>query len=361
MSALTDLFTAMANKIRSKTGTATTYTPLQMVSDGIDDVYAAGYDAGGGGATGIPITPSNAAPVTLTNGESYSMLANGYAVSSYTSINPSDSSPVPLSAQTIYRVTNGSNGGYAIASYSSVTPSNSSPVSLSSGSIYKMGGNGKAVASVTDATPSNSSPVSLSSGTVYKMGGAGKAVASVTDITPSDSSPASMSSGSIYKAGSAGYAIASNPTSVTPSSSGVYFDSGIKKMTASGYAYSARPTPTETTLWTNSSPTSTFAAQTVNLSQSYSNFDYLKFVFRRSTSDSYEAVFVFPKSEFTSKSRSLTVGISGTTAGSDNVLRNIYQSSGSTSQMKFSTGWSYGNTNVPGNCIPKSIVGIKNS
>ena len=237
MSALTDLFTALANKIRSKTGTATTYTPLEMVSDGIDDVYDAGYAAGGGGATGIPITPSNAAPVTLTNGESYSMLANGYAISSYTSINPSDSSPVPLSAQTIYRVTNGSNGGYAIASYSSVTPSNSSPVSLSSGSIYKMGGNGKAVASVTDATPSNSSPVSLTSGTVYKMGGAGKAVASVTDITPSDSSPVSMSSGSIYKAGSAGYAIASNPTSVTPSSSGVYFSSGIKKMTSSGYAY----------------------------------------------------------------------------------------------------------------------------
>lgn len=237
MSALTDLFTALANKIRSKTGTATTYTPLEMVSDGIDDVYDAGYAAGGGGATGIPITPSNAAPVTLTNGESYSMLANGYAVSSYTSINPSDSSPVPLSAQTIYRVTNGSNGGYAIASYSSVTPSNSSPVSLSSGSIYKMGGNGKAVASVTDATPSNSSPVSLTSGTVYKMGGAGKAVASVTDITPSSSAP-SMSNGTVYKAGGAGYAIDSY-TSISSSqlTNGVYFTSGFKKMASSGYAY----------------------------------------------------------------------------------------------------------------------------
>ena len=327
MSALTDLFTAMANKIRSKTGTATTYTPLQMVSDGIDDVYAAGYDAGGGGAAGIPITPSNASPVNLTTGDSYQMLADGYAISSYTN----------------------------------VTPSNSSPVSLTNNTIYKTGGAGVAIASYSSVTPSNSSPVSLSSGSIYKMGGAGKAVASVTDITPSDSSPVSLSSGSIYKAGGAGYAIASNPSSITPSSSGTYFASGIKKMTSAGYAYSSQPTPTETTLWTNSSPTSTFAAQTVNLSQAYSNFDYLKFVFRRSTSDSYEAVFVFPKSEFTSKSRSLTVGISGTTAGSDNIMRNIYQSSGSTSQMKFSTGWSYGNTNVPGNCIPKSIIGIKNS
>ena len=43
MSALTDLFTDLANKIRSKTGTSTTYTPLEMVSDGIDDVYDAGY------------------------------------------------------------------------------------------------------------------------------------------------------------------------------------------------------------------------------------------------------------------------------------------------------------------------------
>ena len=238
MSALTDLFTAMANKIRSKTGTATTYTPLQMVSDGIDDVYAAGYDAGGGGAAGIPITPSNASPVSLTTGDSYEMLADGYAISSYTNVTPSNSSPVSLSNNTIYKT---GGAGVAIASYSSVTPSNASPVTLSSGSIYKMGGAGKAVASVTDATPSNSSPVSLTSGTIYKMGGAGKAVASVTDITPSDSSPVSMSSGSIYKAGSAGYAIASNPTSVTPSSSGVYFSSGIKKMTASGYAYSSQP------------------------------------------------------------------------------------------------------------------------
>ena len=96
MSTLTDLFSSMANKIRSKTGTQTTYTPAQMVSNGIDDVYAAGYDAAGGGATGIPVTPSNSSPVSLTNGETYEMLDDGYAISSYTNVTPSNSSPVSL-------------------------------------------------------------------------------------------------------------------------------------------------------------------------------------------------------------------------------------------------------------------------
>lgn len=244
MSALTDLFTALANKIRSKTGTATTYTPLQMVSDGIDDVYAAGYDAGGGGATGIPITPSNASPVSLTSGDSYQMLANGYAISSYNNLSPSNSTPAALADDTIYK-TNGT--GYAIDSYTSVTPSNSSPASLTSGSIYK-------------------------------MGGAGKAVASVTDITPSDSSPASMSSGSVYKAGAAGYAIESNPTSITPSSSGTAFSAGITKMESSGYAYTE--SSGETTLWTNSAPSNNFYSSTVTLSQSIANFKYIIVYFR---------------------------------------------------------------------------------
>lgn len=41
MSALTDYFTSLANKIRSKTGSASTMTPTQMVG-AVDDVYSAG-------------------------------------------------------------------------------------------------------------------------------------------------------------------------------------------------------------------------------------------------------------------------------------------------------------------------------
>ena len=164
MSALTDLFTAMANKIRSKTGTATTYTPLEMVSDGIDDVYAAGYDAGGGGATGIPITPSNASPVSLTSGESYEMLANGYAVSSYTNATPSNSSPVALSNDTIYKT---GGAGYAIESYQNITP-NANATYLYNNKIYKMGGAGYVTSNIVQITPSRTGEY-FSAGAIVAM------------------------------------------------------------------------------------------------------------------------------------------------------------------------------------------------
>lgn len=294
MSALTDLFTAMANKIRSKTGTQTTYTPLEMVSDGIDDVYAAGYDAGGGGGGGgIPITPSNASPVSLTSGESYEMQANGYAISSYTNL-----------------------------------------------------------------TPSNASPVSLSSGSIYKMGGAGKAVASVADITPSDSSPAALTSGSIYKAGGAGYAIASSPTSVTPSSSGTYFSSGIKKMASSGYAYSAQPTLQETVLWTNSAPTANFTAQDVTLSQSMANFDYVKVQYAKTkskTSDVQMSV-IIPYSDFLHTISSEDSGrLTGALYYYSTYRRFNYVSNTS---IHF-TGAASGSTAYNDYCIPTKISGLK--
>ena len=43
MSALTTLFSSLANKIRSKTGGSDTYTPPEMV-DAIDDVYDAVFE-----------------------------------------------------------------------------------------------------------------------------------------------------------------------------------------------------------------------------------------------------------------------------------------------------------------------------
>ena len=181
MSALTDLFSSMANKIRSKTGTATTYTPPQMVSSGIDDVYAAGV-------------ASATSPIT-----------------------PSDSSPVAMSANTGYKPTT---AGYAIASNpTSITPSNSSPVTISSGTIYKASGNGKAVASITDVTPS-STQVAVSADDIVHIGGSGVIVDSVptpTSLTPSNSSPATITSGGLYSATAGGKAV-SVITDVTPSS-----------------------------------------------------------------------------------------------------------------------------------------------
>lgn len=45
MSTLTDIFTSIANKIRSKLGVSTTYYPSEM-ADAIDDVYSGGYNSG---------------------------------------------------------------------------------------------------------------------------------------------------------------------------------------------------------------------------------------------------------------------------------------------------------------------------
>ena len=42
---------------------------------------------------------------------------------------------------------------------------------------------------------------------------------------------------------------------------------------------------TETTLWENSTPTSSFAGQTVTLSDNMDNYDFLKFCFNRSTTN----------------------------------------------------------------------------
>jgi hypothetical protein len=45
MSTLSDYFTSLANKIRSKTGGLSSLTPAEMVTE-IDDVYTTGYNAG---------------------------------------------------------------------------------------------------------------------------------------------------------------------------------------------------------------------------------------------------------------------------------------------------------------------------
>ena len=236
MSALTTLFSSLANKIRSKTGGSDTYTPPEMV-DAIDDVY----DAGVASAT-TPITPSNASPASMTSGTGYKPTANGYAIESYDSVTPS-----------------------------------SSPASVSSGDVVKIGGSGvivDAVPTPTSITPSNSSPVALTADTPVNPTVNGYAIESYSIIIPSYAVSA-ISAGSIYKANGYGYAIGSYQ-SKTPSTSGVSFDSGFVKMSSSGYAYSDKPTLKATTLYTNSSPSTSVTSGTVTLSQDIDNFDYIE-------------------------------------------------------------------------------------
>jgi hypothetical protein len=151
------------------------------------------------------VTPSNSSPVTLTSGDVVKLGGNGYAIESYTAKSPSNSTPVALISGEIDKI-NGN--GYAIASYSSITPSNISPATITSGSIYKASANGKAVASVTDVTPS-STPTSLSYGDIIQTFGSGVIVDNITSITPSNSSPVALSTNTPVNPTDSGYAIAS--------------------------------------------------------------------------------------------------------------------------------------------------------
>lgn len=206
MSALTDLFTSMANKIRSKTGGSDTYTPTEMVS-AVDDVYDAGYE----NAT-TPITPSNSSPASMTSGTGYKPTANGYAIESYANKTPSDETPVPLSNGAIVKM---GGAGYAIENEpTSLTPSDSSPAPISSGGMYRAGGAGYAIENYNTITPSDV-PVYVNGGTIHKINGSGANVGCFIDglaqRTPSDSNPYPVSVGSNYRIiNNAGYLYKTN-------------------------------------------------------------------------------------------------------------------------------------------------------
>lgn len=295
MSALTDLFTALANKIRSKTGGSATYTPPQMVN-AIDDVYDAGV------AAGTPTLTGNATASDVMSGKTFynnstTKQTGTYVAPTITSIAPSDSSPVSMSANSNYKPTT---AGYAIKN---------SPTSL---------------------TPSNTSPPSIANGTIYKGGGSGYAISSYTSISSSELT------------------------------NGVYFTSGFKKMPSSGYAYASQPTLKETTLWTNSSPTSNFAAQTITLSQDIDNYDYLKIAYRLSTSASTELSLIISVQDFKNTADANGKGVITLNSKSSNVIyaRLIYYASDTSvfATVAYKIG-SSGNSQAYS--IPTKISGLK--
>ena len=90
MSALTDLFTSLANKIRNKLGTTGTYTPAQAIS-AIDDVYTKGVtDTKKGNATagdvksGVTFTSANGVNQTGTFAAQEKTVTAGTSASSVT-------------------------------------------------------------------------------------------------------------------------------------------------------------------------------------------------------------------------------------------------------------------------------------
>ena len=95
MSALTDLFTSLANKIRNKLGTSTTYTPAQAIS-AIDDVYTKGVNDTFANAQEKTVTAgTSTASVTPDSGKLLSKVTYNPTPSQSKSASPS------TSAQTI--------------------------------------------------------------------------------------------------------------------------------------------------------------------------------------------------------------------------------------------------------------------
>lgn len=207
MSALTDLFTSMANKIRSKTGGSDTYTPTEMVS-AVDDVYDAGY----ADAT-TPITPSNSSPASMTSGTGYKPTANGYAISSYREITPSPwQSGTPISSGDIIRFTG---DGYAVPEDEEIAPRDVEAPRLDGRTHYFVTSRDGGYAVENQPVvihPSDSHAVFLERGLNYNiMYSDGYAVESQPESkTPSDASPASVTSGSIVRPSAAGYLYATN-------------------------------------------------------------------------------------------------------------------------------------------------------
>ena len=118
---------------------------------------------------------------------------------------------------------------------------------------------------------------------------------------------------------------------------------------------------TETTLWTNSSPTSNFAYQTVSLSDSMDNYDFLAFYWRISTSNASETHLIIPVSEFKKEDNTLTltfkslIGVQYNAATYARLLAYI-----SETQSVLGTAYQLGGSATNNSLIiPTKIIGMK--
>lgn len=110
-------------------------------------------------------------------------------------------------------------------------------------------------------------------------------------------------------------------TTLTLQSSGSNYDTYVTGKAGYVFSNSYLRVPkgsggSETTLWTNSSPTSNFAAQNINLSQSISNFKFIRIYWRVKASVSTENSIIVSASNFSSfgagnNINALLIGIRG--------------------------------------------------
>lgn len=119
---------------------------------------------------------------------------------------------------------------------------------------------------------------------------------------------------------------------------------------------------TETVLWTNSAPTSSFASQSVTLSDNINNYDYLKFTIAFSTSVADSSSTIISVSDFKKMTSSASTGHPVGFVGGryTNIYsRAVYYTDDTT--VNFGSNYQQGASTVANtNIIPIQIVGIKN-
>lgn len=142
-------------------------SPARMYEDSIYKTNSSGYAV----SNVNNVTPSDYSPPYLYQNNIYKPQAHGYLYSSQqvtpTSITPSNSTPVALTALT---PVNPMANGYAISSYSSKTPSDSSPASVSSGAIIKASASGYLYSTVQPKVKIGTFTYSTSSTTSINVG-----------------------------------------------------------------------------------------------------------------------------------------------------------------------------------------------
>ena len=123
--------------------------------------------------------------------------------------------------------------------------------------------------------------------------------------------------------------------------------------------------PTETTLWTNPSPTSTFGITEATLSSSIDNFDYIKIKFAATTlyqasANCIECIYSkedVRKTSVSTLGMQLAMSVRPTSNAKYNARRVYYMND---TKLSFSPAYQMnGSTTDNNSCIPLSIVGVK--
>lgn len=115
---------------------------------------------------------------------------------------------------------------------------------------------------------------------------------------------------------------------------------------------------TETSLWTNSAPTSAFAAQTVTLSDSISNYKYIKIKYRVSNSNSETSSVIMSVEDLKNTDTFDSTGLTyGSMSGNGYKVRDYYYVNDTS--ISFTAGYQINYVATDNNsCIPLEITGL---